>query len=551
MACVPASSLTRRPAHALPAPADDAAAHPFGAAALRARLGVQAAVLTRWHWIVPLAVTVLAGVIRFTNLAFPDKLIFDETYYPKDAYSLILSGYERRWAPEVDAAFAQGTAQPLDEPAYVVHPPLGKWLIALGMLAFGPDNGVGWRFSAAVAGTLSVLLVTLVAQRLFRSVSLGALAGLLLAVEGHHIVMSRIGLLDIFLSFFMIAAFAALLADRDHGRRLLASRLAEQVAAHDAGTRRGDPLAFGPRLGWRPWRILAGALLGAGCAVKLSGLAFMAVFGILTVLWDMEARRTAGIRDWLRAGVVKDGLPAFVAVVGTGLAVWLASWTGWFASEGGYYRRWAQDNPPEGPLSALLPGPLRSLIHYQLEAFTFHEGLTSPHDYGSSPWTWPFMGRPVSYFYESGQPGENGCPSTAADACSSAITDIANPFIWWTGLIAVLVCLAVLVRHRDWRAGALLGAYVAGQVVWFHWPERTMFFFYTVAYEPFLILMIVLALSLLLRRGHRPGPRWGAVLVAAYLLVAVGVSLFFLPVWIGERIPYPQWSWRMWFSTWI
>ena len=50
MACVPASSLTSRPAHALPAPADDAAAHPFGAAALRARLGVQAAVLTRWHW---------------------------------------------------------------------------------------------------------------------------------------------------------------------------------------------------------------------------------------------------------------------------------------------------------------------------------------------------------------------------------------------------------------------------------------------------------------------------------------------------------------------
>ena len=548
---MPASALVTRPRQAPRDVTGAESSHPFGEAALRARLGVERTVLTHAHWLVPLLVTAVAAVMRFTNLSFPDRLIFDETYYPKDAYSLLLSGYERRWDEDVDAAFARGEAQPLDEAAYVVHPPLGKWLIALGMLAFGPDNGLGWRFSAAVAGTVSVLLVTLVAQRLFRSVALGALAGLLLAVEGHHLVMSRIGLLDIFLSVFVLAGFGALLLDRDHGRRVLARRLAAQVSAYDAGTRAADPLASGPWLGWRPWRIVAGALLGAACAVKLSGLAFMAVFGLLTVLWDMEARRTAGIRDWLRAGVVKDGLPAFVAVVGTGAAVWLASWTGWFRSEDGYYRQWHTENPPQGPLEALVPGPLRSLIHYHQESFRFHEGLTSPHEYGSSPWTWPFMGRPVSYYYEGGEPGQNGCPADAAQACSAAITDIANPFIWWTGLIAVLVCLAVLLRHRDWRAGALLGTYVAGQVVWFRWPERTMFFFYTVAYEPFLILMIVLALSLLLRRGHRPGPRWGGVLVAAYLAAATAVSLFFLPVWLGEQIPYSWWSLRMWFHSWI
>ena len=78
-----------------------------------------------------------------------------------------------------------------------------------------------------------------------------------------------------------------------------------------------------------------------------------------------------------------------------------------------------------------------------------------------------------------------------------------------------------------------------------------MFFFYTVAYEPFLILMIVLALSLLLRPGRRPGPRWGSALVLAYAAAVVGVSLFFLPVWIGDVIPYDQWRWRMWFNSWI
>ncbi|WP_343282258.1 phospholipid carrier-dependent glycosyltransferase [Micrococcus sp. 2A] len=544
---MPASALASRPSSgpAVPRGAHAARRAPFSAPALRERLGVPDAALTRWHWIVPLLVTALAAVVRFTNLGFPDQLIFDETYYPKDAYSLLESGYERRWEEDVNDAFARGEAEPLPDPAYVVHPPLGKWLIGLGMLAFGADNGVGWRFSAAVAGTLSVLITTLIAQHLFRSVSLGAVAGLLLATEGHHIVMSRIGLLDMFLSFFVIAAFAALLADRVHGRRQLAARIARDVERGHP-----DPLATGPWLGWRPWRLLAGLLLGAGCAVKLSGLAFMAVFGLLTVLWDMEARRTAGIRQWISAAVRRDGFLAFAAVVGGGALTYLASWTGWFVTDGGYHRHWAEENPAQGP-AALVPGPLRSLVHYHLESTAFHESLTSPHDYGASPYTWPFMGRPVSYYYEGGKPGEGGCPASAAADCAAAITDIANPFVWWTGLAAVFVCLAVLVRYRDWRAGALLGAYVAGQIVWFLWPERTMFFFYSIAYEPFLILMIVLVLSLLLRPGHRPGPRWGGAIVAAYVALAVAVSLFFLPVWIGETIPYPQWRWRMWMSSWI
>ena len=314
-----------------------------------------------------------------------------------------------------------------------------------------------------------------------------------------------------------------------------------------------------PRATGRSPRALA-SLTAAGIALAvLSATTVVQAADELTLYTTREpgliqpllAAFTATTKVQVNTVFVKDGLLAFVAVVGTGAAVWLASWTGWFRSEDGYYRQWHADNPPEGPLEGLTPGPLRSLIHYHQESFRFHEGLTSPHEYGSSPWTWPFMGRPVSYYYEGGEPGENGCPTDAAQACSAAITDIANPFLWWTGLIAVLVCLAVLVRHRDWRAGALLAAYVAGQVVWFRWPERTMFFFYTVAYEPFLILMIVLALSLLLRRGHRPGPRRGGVLVAAYLAVATGVSLFFLPVWLGEQIPSSWWSLRMWFHSWI
>ena len=46
-------------------------------------------------WIGPLLVTVLAGLLRFVDLARPDAIIFDETYYVKDALALLRFGYER------------------------------------------------------------------------------------------------------------------------------------------------------------------------------------------------------------------------------------------------------------------------------------------------------------------------------------------------------------------------------------------------------------------------------------------------------------------------
>ena len=152
----------------------------------------------------------------------------------------------------------------LDTPEYVVHPPVGKWMIAAGMWLFGADNPFGWRFGAALTGTLSIFLLALIAQKLFRSLTLGAVAGVLLAVDGHHLVMSRTSLLDIFLMFWILAAFGALLMDRDDGRRRLAARLGRQAAASAAGRPSALQLTSGPWLGVRWWRLAAGVLPGPG-----------------------------------------------------------------------------------------------------------------------------------------------------------------------------------------------------------------------------------------------------------------------------------------------
>lgn len=155
----------------------------FSLSGLKARLLYPTFHLGWAGWLIAAVLTLAAGLLRFWNLAHPHELIFDETYYVKDAYSLWHFGYERSWGDDVDDAFVTGQAEPESDAAYVVHPPAGKWLIGAGMALFGYDSAFGWRFSAAVAGTLAVLLTFVLAAKLFRSLFLASLAGILLTIE--------------------------------------------------------------------------------------------------------------------------------------------------------------------------------------------------------------------------------------------------------------------------------------------------------------------------------------------------------------------------------
>jgi dolichyl-phosphate-mannose--protein O-mannosyl transferase len=505
--------------------------------------------LRLWFWLVPLLTAVIGGVLRFTRLDIPHSLVFDETYYVKDGYSLLVSGYERSWPEKANDSFNAGNpAVLLDTPEYVVHPPVGKWMIAGGMWLFGADNPFGWRFAAALTGTVSILLLALIAQKLFHSLPLSAAAGLLLAVDGHHLVLSRTSLLDIFLMFWVLAAFGCLLMDRDDGRLRLAARLARQAAAGKDGRPSTGQLLAGPLLGIRWWRIAAGVCLGLAVGTKWSGLFFLAGFGLLSVLWDLSARRVAGIRGWFTGGIIKDGLPAFLSMVPVAAVVYAATWTGWFRSEDAYFRRWAGSNPSAE--WGWLPDSVRSLAHYHLEAYNFHQGLGSEHPYESSAWSWLVMGRPTSFFYESPQQGTQGCE---VSNCASAILSVGNPLVWWGATISLAVLLFWWAGRRDWRAGAILAGAGAGYLPWFLYPERTMFYFYAISFEPFLVLALVYCLGLVL--GRDTDPPWrrrsGLYLVALFVAGTVLLSAFFYPVWAAEVIPYQQWRYRMWMPSWI
>jgi len=494
-------------------------------------------------WIGPLVVTVLGGILRFVNLGTPHAVMFDETYYPKDALSFLRFGVEMKTIENADDVLlaSNGDWRLVDiftsEPAFVVHPPVGKWTIAVGEWLFGATP-FGWRFAVAVLGTLSILMVARIVRRLTRSDLIGTIAGLVLAVEGMHIVLSRTGLLDMVLMFWVVAAFGLLLIDRDRTRGRLAN-LVRNDGLVDTASR------WGPRLGLRPWRWAAAAALGLACGVKWSGLWFAAFFLVMSVVWDVSTRRAVGVAWPWRATLLRDAVPAGLGALAIIVVIYVASWTGWFMSDLGYARAWAADQP-----ASIIPEALRSLWHYHSEAWSFHVGLTVEHSYSSNALSWPFQARPTSFFYDGFDAGDGGC---GAESCSAAVTALGNPLIWWFGILAVLHQLWRWIAVRDWRSGAVLLAIAAGWLPWLLYLDRTIFTFYTIVISPFLAMAIAMTLGSILGppdAGKRRR-REGAIAVGLVLLAFIAAAWWLYPIWAGETITHEAWRARMWFATWV
>jgi len=489
-----------------------------------------------WSWVVAGVVTLVAGIVRLVDLGHPGRIIFDETYYAPNAYALLKYGVE--WQVQEGGANPVNGAPLLgDGPAYVVHPPLGKWMIALGEWAFGYEP-YGWRIAAALAGTLSVLMITRIARRMFGSTTLGAAAGLLMALDGMHLVLSRTALLDIFLLFFLVAAFGALLLDRDDRRARWLAAVADGRPAPSSGWR---------HLPW--WRVAAAALLGAALAVKWSAAAYIPVFLLLAVVWDAGARRSAGVsRPWLATWRQEwRGLLAAAVVLP---AVYLASWTGWFASDQGYLRhRLASIGESEPPVL----GALLNLIHYHRQALAFHLPLASDHPYASSAWQWLLLGRPVAFYWS----GEGAC---GAERCASAVLLLGTPLLWWSFLPALALALWLGIARRDWRVPPILLGAAAGIVPWMI-VDRVSFYFYALPAQPFLVLAVVYVLGALIAWGQAGRGRdtvlgvdrrtLAVLLAGAYVLLVALNFAYFYPIYTGQLIPYDGWQARMWLSSWV
>ncbi len=497
----------------------------------------------------PLLITVLAAVLRLWNLGHPHALVFDETYYVKDAWSQWNLGYAATWPEGADARFAAGETDIFTTTSsFVVHPPLGKYLIGVGMWLFGPDNSFGWRISTALAGTALVLVLFLLAKTLTNSTVFASVAAFLLAIDGLGIVMSRVALLDVFLALFILLAFWFVALDRARTLDRLAARTArrERTAA-DGGV---EPPMWGAIIWNRPWIVAAGAAAGAATAVKWSGVWVLAAIGLYLVVTDALERRRLGVVFW-PTDAVRQGLASFVLLVPVAFVVYLASWTGWLLSDGGYDRHAADANPATGFFS-WVPLSLQSLWKYHETIYHSMTGMTSPHSYASPAWQWALLLRPTSMYAQATQGGQNGCAGGEA-GCLDILYSMPNPLLWYASIAATLYLVYRFAIDRDWRQALVLVGIGATWLPWFAYPERTIFQFYTIAIWPFLLLALTFALQAVSGPAHASATRrrTGRRVVLVFLGVAVVLSIFWYPLWSGMQVPYEFYRLHNWMQGWV
>ena len=420
--------------------------------------------------IAPILIALASLVLRIINLGLPKGFVFDEVYYVDGARDLL------KYGVEVD-----GT-----NPEFIVHPPVGKWLIASGIKLFG-DSEFGWRIASAIFATLLILLFARLVHVLFYSPLLTALGAALMALDGLLLVHSRTALLDLFLTFFTL---------------------------------------LGVLLWHRNRHIWAGIAFGLAIGCKWSAIYFVAVIGLIAVYQILVARDIRKSLKPITAKFLQYGvLPVFVYTL---------TWTGWFISDRGWSRQWSSN-------------PFVSWLHYHSEMLNFHTGLTEKHPYEANPWSWLVMGRPTSFFYDS--PKDCG-----AKDCAQEVLALGTPILWWVGTISIAIVIGYwiksLIHHRvDSAANIVVLGVVAGYLPWFAMQQRTVFSFYAIIIQPFLIVAIVYCAKLLLASGLKPAVSQS--IVGGIFTLIVLCFIFFIPLFTGQVITYQDWRLRMWFESWI
>ena len=416
------------------------------------------------------AITLISLILRLFNLGTPKGFVFDEVYYVDGARDFLAHGVE-----------VTG-----DEPEFVVHPPVGKWLIALGIKLFG-DNEFGWRFLGALLGTAMVVLIALIANRLFRNSYITVAASALMAMDGLALVHSRTALLDIYLSFFILLGTYFFL------------------------------------MRWHWW---AGIALGLAIATKWSGLYFLALFAVVA-LYRAFAHNTG--RDLIK--------PTLKTVAQYGLipiSIYVTSWSGWFISSRGWARDYSEN-------------VITSFLHYHSQMLGFHTGLVEKHSYQANPWSWLIMGRPTSFYYETPK-------NCGADNCSQEVLALGTPLLWWLGTIALAVVFGFWIRSIATKRyepplNLIVAGMAAGYLPWFFFQERTVFTFYAIVFQPFLVLAILYCAYALIM--HFENKR-NTYVVLGFVAFAIFINfVFFLPIFTGDVITYDSWQARMWLPSWV
>jgi dolichyl-phosphate-mannose--protein O-mannosyl transferase len=442
------------------------------------------------HWnglfLVSICLLWLASLfLRFWRLTWLEPPVFDEVYFPTFAED-----------------YLDGTA-PFD-----VHPPLGKYFIALGVLLEG-RNALGYRIASAIAGSLIPVALAGLAYRLTHRRRFAAIAGLLMLSDGLFLVQSRFGLLDVFLVLFGLLAQVFLLAGLE-------------------------------QQGWRRTLSLScmGILLGASASVKWNGLGFtLAILLVAVWMWGLAALRPQALAGSSRAGSSPGASSRLLAQL-TLLKWWQYLW--YFASIPltVYLLQWVPHllldetvrNHGLAHFGAALNEVHIDMLRNQTNANVGVGTAERVHPYCSGWLTWPLLGRPVAYFFH------------AQGDVWQDVHALGNPLLWWMATAATLTMGLTALRRDQTLPLYLTLGFAANYLPWAG-VSRCLFLYHYMSALTFSILSLAWMLDRLLQRSQRG---WQLLAIHAIGLV-LAAFWFFLPIWLGLPLTAEQFYRRIWF----
>lgn len=410
---------------------------------------------------------------------------FDEIYHARTAYEMIhhLRCYE--WT----------------------HPPLGKEIMAIGILLFGM-NPFGWRFMGTLFGVLMLPLLYWFSKKMFDNTWVSAATTALFAVDFMHFAQTRIATIDVFVTLFIIAAYLFMfwytrLSFFD--TKLINTFL---------------PLG------------LCGIAMGLSWASKWTGIYASAGLCLLFFIcmgqrWKeyryAKAHATGVTNGISHQEIIKNFYPKLFKTLGFCVLFFVVI-------------------PVIIYILSFLPfsdgtdhGILTQVIDNIQNSYNYHSNLEATHAYSSQWYEWPFMKRPILFY--SGQP---------AEGLYEGISSFGNPLVWWGGFIAFVYMVYRYFIYNDKTSGYLSIAYLSQYLPWV-FIGRVVFIYHYFPSVPFLVLMLGYSFKIFIEKKQKN--RWA---VLGYVAVAVLLFVMFYPVLSGTPISadYAD-SYLKWFSDWV
>lgn len=412
-------------------------------------------------------VLLVAFILRMWRLGTPGEVNFDEEYYVPMA-----------------GDYFYGLNDTVFEAS---HPPFATYIIGMGIGLLG-DNVFGWRIMSVLFGVMQIGVLYLFAKKLFKNHIPALFAAFLLSFDFLHFVHSRLGMLDIFSSFFnLLSYYLFYLYLEDDGDYYLWVT--------------GVSLALGAACKWTSLFTIGGIIviiIGAW----ISSLIFKQKFPFADKLRSVNPLKVAAA---LLVIPFLFQILSFMPLLGT-------------------------------PGAAM--DKIRDMMHY-------HENLAGKDEISSPWWSWLFVLDPVQYVQtEEGPPeviSESGTTvvnhGNRQIRVKSAVTGMGNPLVWWFTIPAFIIC--IILSYRERNPG---GVYACMPFLFQYLPwafvNRITYLFYMTDVVPYICLMVAFCLYKLFNTG-----RWGKAAVGVYLAgIAVSFSAFYplLSAWLVRPEVYEK-----------